>query len=389
MCHEFARRIRPGDHILVAEKGQYLLGYGIADSDYIFQQDRPNYQHVCRVKWKMAGRWVLPLKPEQTRWWPGTLNNITSLPLTPRIFSEIIEPTLDGNPPVYSVEEALKDLFLSEKDFRQISDSLERKKNIILEGPPGVGKTFIAKRLAYLTIGYKAPERVKMIQFHQSYAYEDFIQGYRPSEDGGFDLRNGVFYSFCQEAAKNPENRYVFIIDEINRGNLSKIFGELMMLVESDKRGPEYDLELTYSSESFHVPENLYLIGMMNTADRSLAIVDYALRRRFAFFRLPPAFGTNQFSDFLNTKQEVSEALVKKINERFETLNETIRKDLINLGPGFEIGHSYFCPSDMDDKVFNESWYKAVIDQEIKPLLQEYWFDKPSKVEQEVSELLK
>ena len=152
-------------------------------------------------------------------------------------------------------------------------------------------------------IGYKDPEKVCMVQFHQSYAYEDFIQGYRPSEEGGFERRDGVFLSFCREAAANADQPYVFIIDEVNRGNLSKIFGELLMLIEADKRDPEYAVPLTYSPEvePFHVPANLYLIGMMNTADRSLAMVDYALRRRFSFHRLEPAFGTNQFRNYLNT----------------------------------------------------------------------------------------
>ena len=282
----------------------------------------------------------------------------------------------------------LEDLFVSGAQFDHIIDALERKKNVVLEGPPGVGKTFIAKRVAYRVIGYKVPERVRMIQFHQSYAYEDFIQGYRPKEKGGFELRNGVFFSFCREAAANPDDRYVFIIDEVNRGNLSKIFGELMMLIEADKRGPEYAVPLTYSPEAepFHVPPNLYLIGMMNTADRSLAMVDYALRRRFAFNRLPPAFGTDQFSNFLNALG-VDEDLVDKIVARFSALNERIRADRKNLGPGFEIGHSFFCPGE-DEEGLDESWYEAIVRREIEPLLREYWFDRPDHVDGEIRALL-
>ena len=293
-----------------------------------------------------------------------------------------------GDEPAYHTKEAMKDLFMDAEQFDHIIDALERKKNIVLEGPPGVGKTFISKRLAYQVIGYNVPERVRMIQFHQSYAYEDFIQGYRPKEEGGFELRNGVFYSFCREAAANPDDRYVFIIDEVNRGNLSKIFGELMMLIEADKRGSGYAVPLTYSSdaEPFHVPPNLYLIGMMNTADRSLAMVDYALRRRFAFIRLTPAFGTDQFSDFL-LAAEVEEALVNKIVDRLTHLNRKIREDRKNLGPGFEIGHSFFCPQEEDESL-GESWYRSVILREIEPLLREYWFDRPDQVDGEIKALL-
>ena len=292
------------------------------------------------------------------------------------------------SPPRYTRQEALKDLFLAEAEFGHIIDALERKKNVVLEGPPGVGKTFIAKRLAYRVIGYKVPERVRMIQFHQSYAYEDFIQGYRPRDDGGFELRDGVFHTFCREAAANPDDRYVFIIDEVNRGNLSKIFGELMMLIEADKRGAEYAIPLTYSpsAEPFHVPPNLYLIGMMNTADRSLAMVDYALRRRFAFIRLQPAFATDQFSDFLNA-MSVEEALVNKIVDRFGALNQRIHADRKNLGPGFEIGHSFFCPSD-DDEGLDHAWYEAIVRREIEPLLREYWFDRPDHADEQIRALL-
>lgn len=288
----------------------------------------------------------------------------------------------------YTIDDATKELFIDKDDFIGFLYLLNSKMNVILQGPPGVGKTFLAKRLAFALVGYEDNEKVHVIQFHQSYAYEDFIQGYRPNpdSDGGFHLTTGIFYDLCQKARNNPESKYVLIIDEINRGNLSKIFGELMMLIEHDKRGDEYALSLTYSrGERFSVPRNLYLVGTMNTADRSIALVDYALRRRFSFVTLVPQYNSNRFKSFLQ-KNGISEHMCSRIVNNFISLNEKISADTNNLGEGYQIGHSYFCVNQDQEK--DEKWYNEIIKYDIEPLLKEYWFDDSESVKDIISGIL-
>jgi 5-methylcytosine-specific restriction protein B len=289
---------------------------------------------------------------------------------------------VDPPPPPPIDPPVAEEIFLEDDRFQELLKTLERKKNLILQGPPGTGKTFLARRIAEALIGSTHPSNIQMIQFHPSYSYEDFIQGYRPSEDGRFHLKNGLFYQFCQTARQRPQEKFVFVIDEINRGNLSKIFGELMLLLEADKRGEVYSVLLAYSGERFSVPANLYLIGTMNTADRSLAMVDYALRRRFSFADLEPAFGSPKFQKYLLNKQ-VEPATVDKIIQRMTELNDQIARDVNNLGKGYCIGHSYFCPdANQTNGRYGEDWYQSILSQEIEPLLREYWFDNYEKVQE-------
>ena len=273
----------------------------------------------------------------------------------------------------YSKKEFLEEVYMSSADYDRLSMLLKNKKNIILQGAPGVGKTFCAKRLAYSMMGEKDRSRIGVIQFHQNYSYEDFILGYKPAEtSSGFELKRGVFYKFCKKAENDPKRDYFFIIDEINRGNLSKIFGELLMLVENKYRGKEHKLTLAYSEEEFFVPENVYIIGMMNTADRSLAIIDYALRRRFSFFEMKPGYQTNGFRKY---QKKLDNLLFNKLVSEVEKLNEKIAVD-DSLGHGFEIGHSYFC----DFKDVSKDYLKQIVDYDIIPMLREYWFDNLDEV---------
>ena len=265
--------------------------------------------------------------------------------------------------------ESLK-LYLN-SNYCTLVDLMLVKKNVILQGAPGVGKTFAARRLAYSMMGVQDSERVMMVQFHQSYSYEDFIMGYRPTENGGFVLKKGPFYNFCKKAENDSDNDYFFIIDEINRGNLSKIFGELFMLVEADKRA-KVKLQLLYSDEKFSVPENVYIIGMMNTADRSLAMLDYALRRRFAFYEMKPGFDNEKFVEY---RMNLNNPKFDKLIDVVQSLNNAIATDE-SLGEGFKIGHSYFC----NIKEINESRLSNIVEYELIPMLKEYWFDEPIKV---------
>jgi MoxR-like ATPase len=290
----------------------------------------------------------------------------------------------------YDKRTFLQDVFMTSDEYERLVNLLKRKKNLILQGSPGVGKTFLAQKLTYSIIGAKDAYFVDMVQFHQSYGYEDFIMGYKPNDDG-FELRTGVFYNFCKKAEKDPDNthKYFFIIDEINRGNISKILGELMMLIECDKRGPDNSLKLAYRNEEFFVPENVYIIGMMNTADRSLAMMDYALRRRFCFFEIEPAFTKPQFKAFLANTIITDTEIVNRIINRFKDLNSKIAdEENSGLGKGFCIGHSYFCKKPEPTQTAKE-WYNSIVEYEIAPLLYEYWWDDKSKADECKKELLK
>ena len=270
----------------------------------------------------------------------------------------------------YRKSDFLDEVYMTEKRYENLVAVLRNKKNIILQGAPGVGKTFAARRLAWSMMGEKDDSRIEFVQFHQNYSYEDFMMGYKPVEDG-FELKYGIFYRFCQKAANQPDKEFFFIIDEINRGNMSKIFGELLMLIERDYRGTK--ATLAYNGLSFSVPKNLYIIGMMNTADRSLAMIDYALRRRFSFFEVEPGFDSEGFIHYQNSlNNETLNELVNKVKD----LNREISLDK-SLGKGFCIGHSYFCGRD----VCTEEWLHSIVDYDILPMLSEYWFDDANKLQ--------
>lgn len=359
--------------MIFVKKGMHkIIGKGIVTSDYIYDTSRSTYKHIRKVDWQNKGEWEHPSQAVMK-----TLTNISAYPdyvqkllaLFAEDTSEEVSEQKEIKYPLYSKDNFLNEVYMDEDTYNTLTELLEAKYNVILQGAPGVGKTFAAKRLAYSIMGQKDTSRVAMVQFHQSYSYEDFIQGYRPSKDG-FELVNGAFYKFCKEAEEDNERPYFFIIDEINRGNLSKILGELMMLIEKDKRGEK--IKLLYSNEWFTVPQNVRFIGMMNTADRSLALMDYALRRRFAFFDFAPAFSSEGFKNYLAEKDSPK---LEKLIAAVESLNSTISTDE-SLGDGFRIGHSYFCT---DDEVTDE-WLKSVVEYEVIPLIKEYWFDEPTKV---------
>lgn len=270
----------------------------------------------------------------------------------------------------YTKSDFLDEVYMTEKRYENLVAVLRNKKNIILQGAPGVGKTFAARRLAWSMMGEKDDNRIEFVQFHQNYSYEDFMMGYKPVEDG-FELKYGIFYRFCQKAANQPDKEFFFIIDEINRGNMSKIFGELLMLIEKDYRGTK--ATLAYNGLSFSVPKNLYIIGMMNTADRSLAMIDYALRRRFSFFEVEPGFDSEGFIHYQNgLNNETLNELISKVKD----LNHEIALDK-SLGKGFCIGHSYFCGRD----ICTDEWLHSIVDYDILPMLSEYWFDDPNKLQ--------
>ncbi|MGI4833814.1 MAG: McrB family protein [Janthinobacterium lividum] len=315
----------------------------------------------------------------------------TGHPATP---PRLPAPTLAAEPRAayaaapYTKAEALGELFSTEQELDDALAGLRRRRALLLQGPPGTGKTYLARRLAWLLLGTQDDSRIELVQFHPSYGYEDFVLGFRPSPKGQFQLVPGVLPLLCARAAADPNRPYFLLIDELNRGNVARIFGELLLLLEPDKRGPAHALRLPYAppeTARFFVPDNLYVIGTLNLADRSLAPLDYALRRRFAFVPLRPQFGAPL--RLLLASAGVPTALGQQLTERLASLNQTIAADP-ELGPDFEIGHSYFCTPPAHEPTAATAWLRLIFEQEIGPLLADYWREQPEKSTAQLHKLL-
>ena len=392
---DYIHAMKPGDIVYVRRSFNEIVGRGVVRSDYRYDEDRSSFRAVRDVEWTHVGSWPLEQRigrlmlqrlAENTKYTPDQLNALIGIEDS-HSPSSVDERSgnndLDEADEHYTSADFLDEVFLRPEDLEQMLGLLRRKKNLILQGAPGTGKTFAAKRLAYALMSQADDSRVEVVQFHQSTAYEDVVVGLRPTAEGGFAAAEGVFARFCRRAAADPGRDYVFIIDEINRANISKAFGELLMLIEAEHRGEA--LRLPVSGELLSVPKRLHIIGMMNTADRGLALIDYALRRRFAFFEMRPAL---DHPGFLRHVEAVGSARLEALVDVVRRLNQRIAEDEA-LGPGFQIGHSYLClpAAGPENPAGSDADVTSVVRYELEPLVREYWFDNPAAMDESIHEL--
>ena len=392
---DYIHAMKPGDIVYVRRSFNEIVGRGVVRSDYRYDEDRSSFRAVRDVEWTHVGSWPLEQRigrlmlqrlTENTKYTPDQLNALIGIEdshSSASVDERRGNNDLDEADEHYTSADFLAEVFLRPEDLEQMLGLLRRKKNLILQGAPGTGKTFAAKRLAYALMGETDDSRVEVVQFHQSTAYEDVVVGLRPTAEGGFAAAEGVFARFCRRAAADPGRDYVFIIDEINRANISKAFGELLMLIEAEHRGEA--LRLPVSGELLSVPKRLHIIGMMNTADRGLALIDYALRRRFAFFEMRPAL---DHPGFLRHVEAVGSSRLEALVDVVRRLNQRIAEDEA-LGPGFQIGHSYLClpAAGPENPAGTDADVTSVVRYELEPLVREYWFDNPAAMDESIHEL--
>ena len=392
---DYIHAMKPGDIVYVRRSFNEIVGRGVVRSDYRYDEDRSSFRAVRDVEWTHVGSWPLEQRigrlmlqrlTENTKYTPDQLNALIGIEdshSSASVDERRGNNDLDEADEHYTSADFLDEVFLRPEDVEQMLGLLRRKKNLILQGAPGTGKTFAAKRLAYALMGQTDDSRVEVVQFHQSTAYEDVVVGLRPTAEGGFAAAEGVFARFCRRAAADPGRDYVFIIDEINRANISKAFGELLMLIEAEHRGEA--LRLPVSGELLSVPKRLRIIGMMNTADRGLALIDYALRRRFAFFEMRPAL---DHPGFLRHVEAVGSSRLEALVDVVRRLNQRIAEDEA-LGPGFQIGHSYLClpAAGPENPAGTDADVTSVVRYELEPLVREYWFDNPAAMDESIHEL--
>ena len=375
-CYDFVNSMKVNDLVFVKKGTSKLVAYGKIIGDYKYDENLSEYRNIRSVEW-------INIKENEID--PITGKTLTNFNKYPETVEKYLKLMANDNNKDLELNE-LKDTFFSEEFFNNIIDTLKVKKNIILQGPPGTGKTFISKKLAERITGKK--ENIFSIQFHQSYSYEEFVVGFKPNSEGNFALQRGSLIQICEKAKQNENENFVMFIDEINRANISKVFGELLSLIENDKRGPENAVKILYSENdiNFYIPSNLYFICAMNTADRSLKMVDYALRRRFSFFEFKPEFDKPEFKNFLKDKN-VNAKTIDRIVNNISKVNQQISDDNFELGDGYCIGHSYFCPKGNSSDSFGDQWYEQIIEYEIKPLINEYYFDKPDQAKELIDTL--